>query len=46
VAGDGDYNGDGSIDILLRNDTIGTFWEYQMNDARISGGDAVTSVVG
>ena len=43
VAGDGDYNGDGKADVLLRSDSSGTFREYPLNGTTIAGGGAVTS---
>ena len=44
VVGNGDYNGDGKSDILIRNDTTGLIWEYQMNGATIASGGGVTSL--
>ena len=43
VAGNGDHNGDGKSDTLLRSDSSGSFREYQMNGTTISGGGTVTS---
>ncbi len=40
--GNGDYNGDGKSDLLIRNDS-GLVWEYQLNGTAIIGGGAVTS---
>lgn len=36
MAGNGDFNGDGKTDILLRNDT-GQLFAYMMNGAAIIG---------
>ena len=40
----GDFNRDGKSDILIRNDTTGLIWEYQMNGTTIAGGGAVTAL--
>ncbi len=36
-----DYNGDGKSDLLLRNDSTGMLWDYQMNGTAIAGGGLV-----
>ncbi|MBI5790415.1 MAG: hypothetical protein HZA63_02960, partial [Rhodocyclales bacterium] len=39
-----DYNGDGKSDVLLKSDSTGLIWEYQMNGTSVTGSGAVTSV--
>jgi Ca2+-binding RTX toxin-like protein len=33
----GDYNGDGKSDILIRNNSTGMLWQYQLNGTAITG---------
>ena len=44
VVGNGDYNGDGKSDILIRSDSTGVLFQYQMNGTAISAPSMPASV--